>query len=123
MHNVVVWLDSKEAKIFELKPNGIEKSHLGKKDIDHHRRHKNDIYVDNNFEHFFHDLAGKLKMADQLLLLGPGLAKNHFKSYIESHAPNTLAKKIIGLENLENVSENQILEAAHKFFKRYFLFN
>lgn len=123
MNNFVVWLDSKEAKIFELKPKGIEKSHLKKSDIDHHRRHKKDIHVDSNVEHYFRDLAVKLKTADQLLLLGPGLAKNHFKSHLESHLPDTLAKKIIGLENLENVSENQIMATAHKFFKHYDLFN
>ena len=123
MNNFVVWLDSEEAKIFELKPAGIESSHLKKVDTDHHRRHKKDSNDNHNTLHYFHDLTLKIKSADQLLLLGPGLAKTHFKSHIESHLPDTLAKKIIGLENLENVSDNQIMAAAHKFFKHYDLFN
>lgn len=123
LNNFVVWLDSEEARIFELKTTGIEKSHLKKGDIDHHRRHKKDIHVDSNVEHYYRDLAEKLKKADQILLLGPGLAKNHFKGHLESHRPDHLATKIIGLENLENVSEKQILAKAHKFFKHYDLFN
>jgi len=67
MNNFVVWLDSKEARIFELKTTGIEKSHLLKDETDHHRHNKKDAHVDSNLEHYFRDLATRLKTADQIL--------------------------------------------------------
>ncbi len=123
MNNYVIWLDSKLAEIFALKTSGIAKTQLKKSDIDHHRRHKKDIHVDSNSEHYFRDLAEKMKDADQILILGPGMAKSHFTHYLETHQAKTLSKKVIGVENLEQVSEKQILATARKFFKHYDMFN
>jgi stalled ribosome rescue protein Dom34 len=118
----VIWLDSEKAQIFSLKTSGIEKSHLEKGGVDHHSRHNNDRHEDSDQEHFFRDLAVKVKDAQKLLVMGPGLAKNHFKSHLETHAAN-LAKKIIGIENSDHPTDNQILAAARKFYQKYDLFN
>ncbi|MBC7741770.1 MAG: hypothetical protein H7061_06220 [Bdellovibrionaceae bacterium] len=123
MKNVIVWLDSKEAFVFALKTTGTEKLHLKKESINHHRRHKKDIHVDSNAEHYYHELALRLNGTDRLLLLGPGLSKTHFKNYLETHDANGLAKKIIAVVSLEHVTENQILAAGHKCFKEYDLFH
>jgi stalled ribosome rescue protein Dom34 len=123
MSDYVIWVDSEKAKIFALKTTGIEKSHLDKGGMDHHTHNKKDHHGDNGLEHFFRDLAVKLKDAEQLLILGPGLAKNQFKTHLESHHTNGLAKKIVGLENSDHPTDNQILAEARKFFKTYDLFN
>ena len=123
MLDYVVWLDSEHAQIFALKTTGIEKSQLQSSGVDHHTRNKKDGHGASVPEHFFRDLATKLKDADQLLILGPGLAKNHFKSHLESHHTAGLAKKIVGLENSDHPPDNQILATARKFYKTYDLFN
>lgn len=123
MNNVVVWLDPKEAYVFTLKTAGVEKSHLKKESVDHHRRHKKDIHMDSNEQHYYHELALRLHGTDRLFLLGPSQSKTHFKNYLETHDDNGLAKKIIGLEILEHVTDNQILAAARKSFQKYDLFN
>ncbi len=123
MADYVIWLDSEKAQIFSLKPSGIEKSHLEKKGMDHHTHNKRDNHSDTASEHFFRDLAIKLKNAEKLLILGPGLAKNHFKSHLEKHHNGDLAKSIIGIENSDHPTENQILAAARKFYRTYDLFN
>jgi stalled ribosome rescue protein Dom34 len=122
MNNYVVWMDSKNARIFALKSTGIEKSVLRKSDKDHHTRNKHDKKIDANAEHYYRDLAARLKGADQLLLMGPGLAKADFKSHLTTHQANTLAKKIIGLEDFqsdEHKTEKQMMAQAKKFFKEY----
>ncbi len=124
MNNFVAWLDSKEAFIFSLKTSGTEKSHLKKDSVDHHHDQKKESQDNSkNADLYYQALAIRLKESDRLLLLGPGLAKTHFKSYLEAHHGDGLAKKIVGTETLEHVTENQILAAAHKFFKKYDLFN
>ena len=123
MTNYVLWLDSEIAKIFALKPTGIEKSQVQKSSLDHHSGNKKDKHGDSHTEHFYRDLAVKLNDANQVLILGPGLAKNHFKTHFETHHNSQIAKKIIGLEACENITDNQILAEARKFFKHYDQFN
>ena len=122
----VVWLDSKSAHIFELKTSGIEKSVVEKDNFDLHNRHKNDQHSDSHTKPFFKNVVIKVKDAEQLLIMGPGLAKNHLKNYIDEHEAHTLANKIIGLEDLESFehkTEKQMLAAVRKFFVSYNLFN
>ena len=121
--NYIVWLDSEKALIFSLKPEGIEKSNVSKSGIDHHSHDKKDHLNDSHLEHFYRDLAKALEDAEQLLIMGPGLGKKHFNSYLESHHTNGLSKKVIGIENSDHPSDNQILASGREFFKTYDLFN
>ncbi|MBC7466161.1 MAG: hypothetical protein H7256_09215 [Bdellovibrio sp.] len=123
MNNFIIWLDSEQASIFALKPTGIEKSHAKKTIQMHHTINKKDQHQDPDIELFFKELSEKLKGADQILIFGPSMTKKHFQTYLETHHASTLGKNIIGVENLEHVSENQIMAASHKFFKHYDLFN
>lgn len=91
--------------------------------MDHHTHNNKDHHGDSAPEHFFRDLAAKLKDAEKLLILGPGLAKNHFKNHLETHDTGGLAKRIIGIETRDHPTENKILTEARRFFKHYDLFN
>ncbi len=123
MKDFVVWLDSKNAHVFAFRTSGVEKVIVSKSSKDHHTRHKNDQRSDSNSEHYYRDLAAKLKGADQLLLIGPGLAKKHFKDHLTTHQASTLGKRIIGIENFESFesfehrTEKQLLATAHRIFK------
>ena len=122
MTDFVIWMDSEKAQIFSLNPEGIEKTHLEKHAMDHHTHKKKDNHSDPNTDHFFKDLSTKIATAEKVLLLGPGLGKNHFRSYLEKHSPG-LAKKIIGVESVDHPTENQIMAKSREFFKTYNLFN
>ncbi len=122
MNDYVIWLDSKNARIFSLKSTGVEKSILRKNDTFHHAGNKHDAKIDLNAEHYFRDLAKRLEDADHVLLMGPGQAKTDFKSHLTEHQAETLAKKIIALEEFQSVehkSEKQMFAQAKKFFKNY----
>lgn len=123
MTNYVIWLDSEKAHLFALKTSGIEKSTLQKVGADHHTHNKKDHHQDPSLDHFFKELAVKLGKVDQILLLGPGLAKKHFKTYLENHHGANIAKHIVGIENTDHPSDDQILAKAREFFKHYDLFN
>lgn len=123
MSQTVLWMDSEKAHIFKLKVTGIEKSQVKKVVHDHHTHDKHSHHADPTLEHFFHELALALKDADELLILGPGLGKNHFKNHLEKHHHGDLAKKVVGIENSDHPTDNQILATARKFFTTYNLFN
>ncbi len=126
MNNYIVWLDSNKAHVFALKTSGVDKEIVKKSGKDLHRRHKHDKSEDDKGDRYYKELATHLKDADQLLILGPGTAKHHFKEHLTSHQANKLAEKIIGLENFESFehkTEKQMMDFAHRFFKKYDVFN
>lgn len=122
MTNCAVWLDSEKAYVFNLKSSGVEKSHLEMKVRDHHTHNKKDHHEDPAPEHFFHELAQKLAHANEILILGPGVAKTHFKSHLEVHHPTGLDKKVVGVESCDHPTDNQIVAYSKRFFKAHNLF-
>ena len=112
MSDYIVWLDSAKAHVFELSLSGIKTFEVKKEDTQHQ---KNDS--------LFKDLAQKLIACEKLLLMGPGLAKNHFKSYLNEHYTHSLATHIVGTETCDHPTDNQILAIARNFFMHYDLFN
>ncbi len=120
MAHYVVWLDSEKAHIFDFTVKGVTKSHLEKKLNDHHTHNKKDHHHDGAQDHFFQNLANMIKSAEEILIMGPGLAKNHFKTHLEKQ---DLGKRVIGVENSDHPTDNQIVAAAKKFYHKYNLFN
>jgi stalled ribosome rescue protein Dom34 len=113
----IVWLDHKEAQIFHLSKDGTKKDHVKKHGSEHAHGHNPED------EKFFHEVAGKLANVNELLIMGPGLAKNHFKAHLENHHHTAIAKSIVGVESVDHPTENQLLEQARKFFKSYDAFH
>lgn len=123
MNDCVVWLDSEKAMIFNLKADGIEKSHIKKSNVDHHTHNKKANHGDPHIEKYYRDLSEKLSSVDHLLILGPGMAKTHFKTHLDNHESKDLAKAVVGVENSDHPTDNEILAEARKFFKTYDLYN
>lgn len=119
MTNYVVWMDSENAHIFALGQNGVTKSTFEKTGVAHHTTNKKDQKADSDQEHFFRDLAIKLKDAEQLLLMGPGLGKTHFQTHLKTHHTNGLADRIVGSENSEHLTDKQVLAKAREYYKTY----
>jgi stalled ribosome rescue protein Dom34 len=122
MSNFVVWLDSEKAEIFNLAEKGVVKSTVKKTSNDHHTRNPKNTGNDAGQEHFFQSVSAALKDGKEILLVGPGLGKNHLKAHLESHHAG-LAKSIVGVETCDHPSDKQVLASARAFFKTYDLFN
>ncbi len=123
MANYVVWLDSAHAKIFELHPEeAVEEKTLWRKEIRHHTGVEKEHNNHKNGEKFFHEVAALLTDANELLLVGPGEAKVHFRTHLESHHHPQVAKKIVGVETVDHPTDGQIIALAKKFFKNHLSF-
>ena len=122
MSACVIWMDSEHAKIFKISSTGVQKISLK-----HHESHpigaRHDNHKHNSEEHFFHEVTKAVGEVEELLVFGAGMAKSHFKSHLENHHHANLAKHLVGVEPLDNLSDNQILESARKFFKKYNTYN
>lgn len=113
MAYVVLWLDSDEGKIFKFNPGKVDKVDLKRSSHEHHEKEK---------DHFYSRVAENVKDATELLLVGPGMAKKHFMSHLDGHSHGGLAKKVVGVENMDHPSDKQIVAEARKFFKAHDLF-
>ena len=111
MFSYVVWIDHKKAKLYKL----VAQGKIETKNIESHGEQ-----TESHTERFFNDVAKLLKDSSEVLLVGPGLGKEHFKHHLEKHHNEQIAKKIVGMLNADDhMSEKEVLASARKFFRSY----
>ncbi len=120
MAYIVCWLDSEEAKIFEFTTEGINKVDLKIKE-EEKTANKSGDHHHHDSAAFYHRVADTMKSCTEALVVGPGMAKKHFKSYLENKN-QSLSKRIVGFENMDHPTDKQIVAEARKFFKAHDLF-
>jgi stalled ribosome rescue protein Dom34 len=123
MSAYTVWIDSREAKVFKMAAGGLETLHIHAHGAKHHSEPHGKHAGHHDAEALYKDTAKALADASEILILGPGEAKGHFKTHLEKHFGGTLAKKVVGVEAMDHPTDNQIVAQARKFFKSYDLFN
>jgi stalled ribosome rescue protein Dom34 len=119
-------MDSKEAKIFKLVPGEARKAQVklhGHKHHAHPHGHHDASQMHAETDKLCGEVSSVVKDANELLVMGPGEAKVHFKKYLEKHFAGGLFKKLVGVETVDHPTENQIVEKARGFFKAYDLFH
>jgi stalled ribosome rescue protein Dom34 len=122
MKAYVVWMDHNEAKLFKFQVGGkVEPTHVKRHEHAHHTH--GDESNHKNEEKYFHEIIHQLEGASEVLVVGPGLAKTHFKGHLEKHKHGNLLKSIVGVETMDHPSDNEIVAQARKFFKNYDLFH
>lgn len=117
-----VWMDHDHAKIFKFLPEKVEKT-----EIKRHPHHHNPAHAQNekndSVHQFYKDLAKHLDAAKEIYLLGAGVAKNEFKSYLEKHHLERISKHIVGLESMDKSTDGEIEKKARAFFTHRNVFN
>ena len=116
MASYVVWLDTDHANIHKFTSDGINQENMKRQGQTPHTHNHTDAARDS--EKFYHELAGKLSDAERILLIGPGLGKTHFKTHLEEHHHGKLAGKVIGVETVDKITDNQIDAFARKYFHK-----
>lgn len=122
MAHYVVWMDHQHAKLFKFVPGEVVKSEVQSHGAKHHNGHL-DNANQNHLHKFYNDLASHLKDADEVLIVGSGVAKTEFKHYVEKHGDKSLNKKIVGVENMDKATDKEIEIKARSFFTKHDLFN
>lgn len=117
-----IWIDHQEAFIFEFSKNKTFEKHFTKKaEIKKIESPQKFTHGKEHQKMFYHSLANELGMPDQVLILGPGTAKNEFKHHCESHHHDKLANKIVSsLPMRSHPRKSEILKFSKDYFKNYF---
>jgi stalled ribosome rescue protein Dom34 len=110
MGHTTVWIDHQHTYIFEYTAKGVQEKKL-----------KNDGTDDEHLKKFYHEVAASIGSPDQLLIVGPGTAKDEFRHHCKDHHHPLLEKAIVGTETMKShPSKSEILTVSRKFFNHHF---
>lgn len=109
-----VWLDREKARIF-VKEDGYFHERIA---FSQNSQQAGFLHFGND-NPLFHQAANELKDAKYVLLVGPGLAKLHFRNYLMEQYPS-IARKVIGCEQLDASLEKSVEAYLDRFSKDKF---
>lgn len=118
-HNVCVWIDHFEARIFGITANDADKS-VVVDDRPPHRIHRKADHVGLGTEtmspEFLGEVAVALQTAQAILIGGPGRARTELAGYLNDKYP-AIAKRIWAIEPMDHPTDAELVAAARKFFQ------
>ena len=119
MKHAVVWIDQKEARIFEVDADKVEEAlvhaagphihrHANEEDL-RERHHPDD-------EHrFFGEVARALQAHGQVLVVGPSMTKLRFFRYVQRQ-DHALEARIVGIESADHPTDKQLVAHLRDYF-------
>jgi stalled ribosome rescue protein Dom34 len=112
--HAVIWIDHKEARIVKLDDESPRygtdtvKAHTGHHDKGHGHVHADAKYLE--------DLARRLSAFEEVVVTGPGPAKDELVAFIESKHPAWRAK-IVKVETSDHPTDGQLADHGRKILK------
>ena len=117
-YHASVWIDHREAKIFEITASDATTSHVADERPQYHIHGKAD-HIDKGqvaMDRAMLDaVADKLKAAKGILIVGPGNAKTVFKSYLDEHRPE-IGKNVWDVQPSDHPTGAQLVATARSWF-------
>lgn len=118
-NHVVIWIDHHEAHVLYFDPS---KNELIKSQSTHTHLHHKANEIGNgkapNDKDYFHQVIEAVSNVNEILIIGPGSAKNELSKHAASHDP-AVAKKIVAVETVDHPTDPQIIDYAKKYFNRF----
>jgi stalled ribosome rescue protein Dom34 len=119
--NAVVWVDHREARIFLITSEDVEKQRIKASTPHRQVHHKaNDMGSGpvRDDRKFFEAILAELENADRWLIVGPGETKKDLNKYLDQHAEE-LKRKLLGVETSDHPTDGELLAHARKLFKAH----
>ncbi len=116
MNAFVIWIDREHAKIFPVSEERLEKKTLLAKQSEHHTHKLDNLDHQRQENWLFEESVAYMRNAEKILVLGPGVAKHHFITYLMEQHP-ALARKVTDCETVDHPSDAQIIAYAKKYFQ------
>jgi stalled ribosome rescue protein Dom34 len=117
--HAVVWIDHKEARVFEVAGDTVEGSVVTSPGPHIHRHPKDqEVRVRNHpddEQRFFHEVARALEGHGQILVVGPAQTKLHFFRYVQQHA-KALEPSIVGIETADHPTDAELVAHVRRYF-------
>jgi stalled ribosome rescue protein Dom34 len=117
--HAIVWIDHREAKIFEFGVDAVERVLVQSNATGRHLQHRANVTGSGHRgvdKEFFQRVVAALTHQGAILITGPAQAKLELNNYIAEHHPE-LAQRISGVEALDHPSDSALVALARKFFR------
>jgi stalled ribosome rescue protein Dom34 len=118
-YHALVWIDHREAKVFQFNATQVDRATVRSTHPDQHIHHKANAADSGHApvdQEFFERVAQAISQAGAILITGPANAKTELVSYIKRLQPH-LAERISGVETLDHPSDGALVALARSFFK------
>ncbi len=119
--HVAVWIDHKEARIFDVEPGNVDHTTVEAPHRNVHHKHPRGAEEakahPEDAKRFFHEVARALDGAVEILVVGPSTAKLELIRYVDEHE-HALASKVVGVETVDHPTDGQLVAHAKKYFER-----
>lgn len=118
--HAVVWLDHREARVFHLNADEVEKSVIHPDEPVRHLHHKAGTIGAGHAKErqaYYHEVAEALSDAGEILVVGPANAKLELIKHIHAHHP-AMVDRVVGVETVDHPSDGQLVAYARKAFER-----
>jgi stalled ribosome rescue protein Dom34 len=118
VHDVAVWLDHHEARIFRIERDTFDESTLRAPThhVKRHPEHKaGERSHPDDAKRFFREVARALDSAAEVLVVGPSTAKLQFLKFVHEHDLK-LEQRIVGVETVDHPTDAQLAAFARRYF-------
>jgi stalled ribosome rescue protein Dom34 len=117
-YHACVWIDHRQAKVFGISPDEVNKTTVGARHQTHHIHRKADhvgLGKEPMSPDFLAEIAEALQQAKAILIAGPGTARTELAGYLHEHYP-ALARRVWGVEPMDHPSVSELFAGARRYF-------
>ncbi len=110
--HAVVWIDQKEAHVLMFDREHVQAQRIQSRSHHKHQGKAGDTHA------LFADVAQALSGTHEVLLTGPGLVRNEFRTWCTNHQKST-ASVIVDSIPTDHPSDAQLIALARQYFKKF----
>ena len=110
--HAVVWMDHQEAHVVMFDREHVEAQRI------HSRSHHKHQGKAGDTAAFYADVAKALTGTHEVLVTGPGLARNEFRDWCAAHQKSTAAAIVDSIAS-DHPSDGQLVALAKHYFKKF----
>jgi len=110
--HAVVWMDHSEAHVLMF-----DREHIEAQRVKSRSHHKHQGKAEDNAA-YFTEIAKALAGTREVLLTGPGLARNQFRDWVAGNQA-ALAAGIVDSVSTDHPTDGQLVAMARQYFKKF----
>ncbi len=110
--HAVVWMDHQEAHVLMFDREHVESQRVKSRTHHKHQGKSSDLAV------LFGETAKALHGAHEVLLTGPGKARDEFRDWCQQHDAG-VAKVIVDSVSSDHPTDAQVVAMARQYFKKF----
>ena len=116
MARMLIWIDREHAKLFALEGSEWRKEELRWSHPEHHSHRRGN--ADKESAKFYEQVAQKLARAMEIVIVGPGIAKQHFAAFLADHYAS-VRRAVVDIEAIAaDLTDGELRDFARRTFDR-----